>query len=79
MNQNGNPHVFANTGSAVTPSYTDLRTMESGEFNNYFHQETTYNYMNQFNSQREFFFYPRNNQLDTWNDGQVSCQQFNIT
>lgn len=78
MSEFGYPHVFANTSSPAFPSYTDLQSVQTGGFSNFLHQEAV-SYMTEYNTQREILFYPEDNQLDPWNEGQVRCQQFNIT
>lgn len=78
MNDLGHPRVFANTSRPASPSYTDLQSVQTLEFDNFLYQEAV-SYMTQYNTQREIVFYPGENQLDPWNEGEVRCQQFNIT
>lgn len=78
MNELGLPRVFANTSSPTSPSYTDLMSVQTGEFD-HFHRQEAVSSMTEYNTQREIVFYPGDNHLDPWNEREVRCQQFNIT
>lgn len=78
MNELGLIRVFANSSRPASPSYTDLLSVQTGEFDNFLHQEAV-SYMTEYNTQREIVFYPGDDQLDPWNEGEVRRQQFNIT
>ncbi|TWW75665.1 Transcription factor 7-like 1-A HMG box transcription factor 3-A, partial [Takifugu flavidus] len=45
----------------------------TGEFDNFLHQEAV-SYMTEYNTQREIVFYPGDNQLDPWNEGEYLYQ-----
>ncbi|XP_029697826.1 lymphoid enhancer-binding factor 1-like isoform X2 [Takifugu rubripes] len=73
MNELGLIRVFANSSRPASPSFTDLLSVQSGEFDNFLHQEAV-SYMTEYNTQREIVFYPGDNQLDPWNEGEYLYQ-----